>query len=63
MFASLCMANQARHIKTATKRLSDELWWNTKESRQLARLQVTTDEHAYLLVFTKDHWWIEASYD
>jgi len=24
-YASLCMANQARHIKTATKRLSDEL--------------------------------------
>ena len=43
--------------------LSDERWWSTKEARQLARLQVTTDEHAYLLVFTKDHWWIEASYD
>ena len=25
MYASLCMANQARHIKAATKRLSDEL--------------------------------------
>ena len=25
MYASLCMANQARHIKTATKRLTDEL--------------------------------------
>jgi uncharacterized heparinase superfamily protein len=25
VYASLCMANQARHIKTATKRLSDEL--------------------------------------
>ena len=25
MYASLCMANQARHIKVATKRLSDEL--------------------------------------
>jgi uncharacterized heparinase superfamily protein len=25
MYASLCMANQARHIKTASKRLSDEL--------------------------------------
>ena len=25
MYASLCMANQARHIKTAIKRLSDEL--------------------------------------
>ena len=25
MYATLCMANQARHIKTATKRLTDEL--------------------------------------
>ncbi len=43
--------------------LSDERWWNTDTARQLARLQVTTEEHAYLLVFTKGHWWIEASYD
>lgn len=43
--------------------LSDERWWNADAARQLARLQVTTEDHAYLLVYTDEHWWIEASYD
>ena len=37
-YASLCLANQARHIRSATRRLSDELQWqNPSDGGHISR--------------------------
>lgn len=43
---------------------ADERWWDPATRRRMARLQVvTTDGDAYLMVFERSRWWVEAAYD
>ena len=43
---------------------ADERWWDATARRRLARLQVVTgDGDAYLLLFERGGWWVEAAYD
>ena len=42
----------------------DELWWEPKGARRVARLQmVTVDGSAWLLLVEGDQWWTEARYE
>lgn len=43
--------------------MSDERWWDRGSARTLTRIQVTTEDAAYLLIYTGTQWWIEATYD
>lgn len=41
---------------------ADERWWDSEHHRRRARLQVTTDDTACLLVREDGRWWLEAVY-
>lgn len=42
----------------------DELWWDPRSARHVARCQiVAVDGTAWLVVTEGDQWWVEASYD
>lgn len=43
--------------------MSDERWWDQVSAKTLTRIQVTTEDAAYLLIYVDAHWWIEATYD